>query len=308
LPCLVYWLPFPYCLLLRPVQKKTDVLQRGGACVVSVGNRNAPLAVDGSYSVLGIPGNMGVIRARVTCSDGSIGQSGIGFTDPSQSIVIPLGTIEFGHIDPVPVAVNLSANESSLNTGDVSQLSLQAVGIDGSSRDVTNRSEGTVRSISNNLLATISEDGLVTITSQFDTGSSARVIASATSEGSVSSTYMYTLGPRGILLGTVFQADGTTPVIGAQVSVLLLQPMASAGFAITDVNGEFTLAEVNAGAFIVSALDPITGDRALIGAAIESESEITEVSLVLSGLGQVNVSVVNDNNELVSDAEVTPEV
>jgi hypothetical protein len=47
----------------------------GVACVVSAGNRNAPLAPDGSYTVFGIPGNLGAIRARATCSDGSVGNS-----------------------------------------------------------------------------------------------------------------------------------------------------------------------------------------------------------------------------------------
>ena len=277
----------------------------GESCVVSVGNRNAPLAADGSYFVSAIPDSLGTFRARVTCSDGSIGQSGIGFSDLTQVITVELGDIEFGRLDPVPIAVNLSANERRLNSGESSQLSLQAVAVDGSIRDVTSRSEGTVYSISNDLLANFSEDGLITVTSQFDTASYSRLVASATTEGSVSSTYMYILGPTGSLIGTINQADGITPVQGAQVSVLRLQPMEVAGFAITDENGQFELSDVNAGNFIISVIDPATGDRAIVGASIETESQVVEVFINLNGLGVINVTVLDENDNPVNNTEVS---
>ncbi len=277
----------------------------GASCVVSVGNRNAPLAADGSYVISNIPGDMGAIRARATCSDGSLGQSEIGFTDTTRSITIPLGPIDFSRYDPVPIAATLSANESQIGSGNSSQLTMSAISLDGTIRDVTNRSEGTTYAISNGLLATITNDGLVTITGQFDTASSARVVASATTEGSVSSTFMYTLGPRGTLIGTIFYADGVTPVQFAQVSVLRLQPMEIAGTATTNSEGQFELQDVNAGSFIISVLDPVTGDRALSAAQIETQAEIVEVSINLNGQGRVNVTVRNDNDELVSGSDVT---
>jgi hypothetical protein len=277
----------------------------GESCVVSVGNRNAPLAADGSYFVAAIPDSLGIFRARVTCSDGSVGQSGIGFSDLNQVITVELGDIEFGRLDPVPIAVNLSAAERRLNSGESSQLSLQAVAVDGSIRDVTNRSEGTVYSISNDLLANFTEDGLITVTAQFDTSSYSRLVASATTEGSVSSTYMFILGPTGSLIGTVNQADGTTPVLGAQVSVLRLQPMEVAGFAVTDENGQFELPDVNAGAFIISVIDPSTGDRAIVGASIENESQLVEVFINLNGLGVINVTVLDENDIPINNSEVS---
>ncbi len=278
---------------------------QGVSCVVSAGNRNSPLATDGSYFISGIPGNLGAIRARATCSDGTFGQSDIGFTDPNQTITIPLGPIEFGRLDPVPIAANLTAQESRLRTGDTSQLSFSAIGIDGTITDITSRSDGTVYSISNDLLATISENGLVTVTAQFDTSSSARVVTSATTEGSVSSTYMYHLGPLGKLTGTVFKPDNTTPVVGAQVSILRLQPRESVGFSVTDANGRFSLDSVNAGSFIITVLEPDTGARALANASIVTEGEVVDVHLVLNGLGTVNVTVVNDNGDSVSGTDVT---
>ena len=206
----------------------------GVACVVSAGNRNAPLAPDGSYTVFGIPGNLGAIRARVSCSDGSVGQSAVGFTNPFQPATIELGPIVFGAITPVPVAINLSAPQRRLTTGQTGQLTVRAVGANGVQTDVTPRSEGTVYAISNDLMATVSDNGLVTIFPLFATASSSRVVASATNEGSVSGTYMFILGPRGKLTGTVSRADGSTAVAGAQVSVLRLQPFEQAGSAVTD--------------------------------------------------------------------------
>ena len=76
----------------------------GASCVVTAGNRNAPLAADGSYVVFGIPGSLGAIRARAVCSDGSLGQSAAGFTDPLQDAQVELGPIQFGQFTPSPLA------------------------------------------------------------------------------------------------------------------------------------------------------------------------------------------------------------
>lgn len=277
----------------------------GAACVVSAGNRNAPLAPDGSYTVFGIPGNLGAIRARVTCSDGSIGQSSIGFTNPFAPATIDLGPITFGQIDPVPVAASLSAPSRRLNAGQTSQLTMTAIGLDGSVRDVTPRSQGTVYTVSNELLASVSEDGLVQIHAAFASGSTARVVTSATTEGSVSATYMYTLGPRGKLTGTVFRSDGTTPVIGAEVSVVRLQPTEFAGSAYANAQGEFELTDVNAGPFLITALDRATGDRALAFARLETENQTVPVTLRMNGQSTVNVSVIDAQGTPVSNAPVT---
>lgn len=277
----------------------------GVACVVSAGNRNAPLAPDGSYTVFGIPGNLGAIRARVSCSDGSVGQSAAGFTNPFQPATIELGPIVFGAITPVPVAINLSAPQRRLTTGQTGQLTVRAVGANGVQTDVTPRNEGTVYAISNDLMATVSDNGLVTIFPLFAPASSSRVVASATNEGSVSGTYMFILGPRGKLTGTVSRADGTTPVAGAQVSVLRLQPFEQAGSAVTNATGQFELLEVNAGPFLISVLDPATGDRALAGALIETEGEVANVALRLNGQGTVNVTVKDAVDAVVPNTVVT---
>ncbi len=277
----------------------------GASCVVSAGNRNAPLAADGSYTVFAIPGNLGAIRARATCSDGSVGQSQAAFTNPFAPDTIELGPISFGHIDPVPVAAALTAPSRLLGTGDDSQLTMTAIGLDGSARDVTPRIEGTVYSVSNALLAAVSEDGLVHIFPEFAPGSSARLVASATTEGSVSATLVYTLGPRGTLTGRVLHADGSTPVAGVEVSVLRLQPVEQVGTAIADADGRFELADVSAGPFMLSALERGTGDRALGFARIDNEGQAVHVDLLMNGQSTVQVRVIDALGQAVAGAEVT---
>jgi hypothetical protein len=277
----------------------------GSSCVVSAGNRNAPLTADGSYTIFGIPGNLGSIRARATCSDGTVGQSAAGFTDPFQAAVIELGPIVFGAITPVPVALLLVAPSRRINSGETSQFTTTAIGPTGQQTNVTPRSQGTTYTISNELLATVSENGLVRVFAEFAAGSSSRVLTSVTNEGSVTATYMHILGPRGVIRGTVLLADGTTKLANAQVSVLRLQPFEQAGTAVTDAQGRFELTDVNAGPFLVTAVNPITGDRAQLGAMISNEAQVVNLTLRLNGQGVIDVTVRDAADAPAANTEVT---
>lgn len=277
----------------------------GASCLVSAGNRNAPLAADGSYVVYGIPGDLGAVRARVTCSDGSVGQSGIGFTSPFEETVIDLGPIEFGRLDLVPVAVELWSAISHLTTGETAQLQVTGIGPDGSTFDATPRSEGTTYGVSNPLMATVSDNGLVTIFPQFAEASSSRVVTYATAEGSVSSTFMFTLGPRGSLQGQVRRADGISPAVGARVSVSRLQPREHIATVVADAEGQFLLEDVHAGRFHVSVIDPQTGDRGQAFGVLSHADEVVDLDVTLSGQGVIEVNVINALDESVEGAFLT---
>lgn len=277
----------------------------GISCIVSVGNSNAPLSPNGEYLVLNVPSDLGAIRARATCSNGSVGQSHVGFTIPVQDAVIDLGPIEFGQMSPVPVAAELDAPTNELNSNESVQVSVTAIHADGTSRDVTQRSEGTIYSISNDLLGQVSENGMVSIAADFDVGSSAKLLVGAITEGSASSTLSFTLGPKGKLSGRVFNADGVTPVSNAQVSVQRLQPNELEGTVQSDANGKFNITDVNAGLFRVLAIDPVSGEQAFAYAAIQSEGQTVDLSLVLSGQGNVKVTVLSDSGQVVPGAELT---
>ena len=62
--------------------------KEGSSCVISAQNRNAPVTLPGyAYSIFGLSGASGAFRARVTCSDGSIGQTAVAFPQAASAIV-----------------------------------------------------------------------------------------------------------------------------------------------------------------------------------------------------------------------------
>ena len=123
----------------------------GSSCIISAQNRNAPVMLpDYSYSIFGLSGASGAFRARVTCSDGSIGQTAIAFPQAASAIVNS-GEITWGSIDPVPTALGLTALRKRLSTNDVSQLIATAANNDAGTRDVPARANGTTYAISNSI-------------------------------------------------------------------------------------------------------------------------------------------------------------
>ncbi|MDQ1924178.1 carboxypeptidase-like regulatory domain-containing protein [Massilia sp. CCM 9206] len=107
------------------------------------------------------------------------------------------------------------------------------------------------------------------------------------------------------LAGRVPQADGSSPVTGAQVTVVRDQPMEQVGFAVTDAAGNFTLADVSAGSFTLSVIDPASGDRGRAKARIDTEGETRNVDICLNGQGQVNVTVTDGGGPNVPNTTVT---
>lgn len=290
---------------LQPAQAADTVRPAAGAsCTISAVNRNAPVGVDDNYVIYNIPGTTGPFRARATCSDGTVGQTAVAFPDLLATEVYP-GKIVWGKIDPTPVALGLSAPQKRISTGQKVQLQATAIGADASSRDVTPRLQGTSYSVSNALLASVTEDGLVEVLPLFASGSSARVVASATNEGGVAASYMFVLGPRGSLRGKVTRFDGVTPVVNAQVSVIRHQPNEQVGTVQTDASGNFTMTDVNAGTFSLSVIDPVSGDRGQVVAKIADEGDVAQADIKLNGQGQVNVIVLDAGNKPVANAIVS---
>jgi hypothetical protein len=276
----------------------------GSSCTISALNRNAPVAPDSSFTIYNIPGSSGPFRARATCSDGTVGQTAIAFPQFGSTAVFT-GDIVWGQLDPAPVALNLSAPDKRLTTGQTGQLTATAVAEDATTYDVTPLALGTTYTTSNALLATVSQDGLVSILPLFAPGSSARVVTTATSEGAVAGSFVFTLGPRGTLQGHITRADGVTPVAGAQITIVRNQPMEQAGSVVADAAGNYALPDANAGTFTLSVIDPVTGDRGKATARLETEGEIKTVDIKLNGQGTAVVTVVDASNSPVANTLVT---
>jgi hypothetical protein len=133
-------------------------------CTVSILNRNAQVAEDGSWIVPNVPADFGPVRARATCVQNGAtvsGQSDL-FTVPVSSF-INLPQIQVGDTTPIPFALTISAPLATLTeAGQSVPLTVTAKYAGRPDRDVTAASAGTTYGISNSALATVSPDGLVT--------------------------------------------------------------------------------------------------------------------------------------------------
>src|SRR6185437_5466872 len=65
------------------------------------------------------------------------------------------------------------------------------------------------------------------------------------------------LVPFGTVNGTVFRADGATPVPNAQVTISGI----ASGTTTSDAQGRYSFAFVPIGSFTIDVIDPATGDR-----------------------------------------------
>lgn len=137
--------------------------QLNDKCTVSVLNRNAQAAADGSWIVPTIPANFGPVRARATCVENGVtrsGESALFTISPNGSVDVP--KIVLGATTPIPSILTLTAPFTTLNTTNTAtQLTVVATYGDGSVRNVTPSATGTAYTISNTAIATITADGFV---------------------------------------------------------------------------------------------------------------------------------------------------
>jgi len=164
---LVLWLTLPLAAQLNE------------NCVVSVLNRNVSVNPDGTWVLPNIPANFGQVRARATCVQNGVTQSGQSdfFTLPANgSVTLP--PIVLGATTPIPTGLSINSPVTTLTTaGAVTQLNVSATYSDGTGANVTASSTGTAYTISNPFIATITPEGLVTAV---HTGN---VVVQATNEG-----------------------------------------------------------------------------------------------------------------------------
>ncbi len=286
-------------------------------CTVVAFNRSAPLQSDYSFTIFNIPSatflNGGGVpagasftppfRVRATCSDGTIGETDIAFAEAGQDVIYT-GPIFWRPATPVPLALGVSAAASKLSAGQTTQLTATGILESAATVDLSTRIKGTLYTSSNPAIASVGENGLVTVNAQFATASSARVVLVAQNEGVAGSTVL-AIGPRGRLTGRVTKADGITGAAGVSVTVVRNQPLETVGTVTTDGSGNYTIDDVSAGAFTVSAIDPTTGDQARGAGVLQTDGATQTIGLRLNGQGSITVNVVNASNAPVSNAEVT---
>lgn len=132
-------------------------------CTVTILNRTVQVNPDGSWRLPNAPANLGLVRARVTCTID--GQTVAAESDPfmvTVSGVINLPRIVFGRTTPIPTSVTITAPSHTLiQIGATVQLTVSARYADGTLKDVAAASAGTNYTISNPAIAAITPDGLV---------------------------------------------------------------------------------------------------------------------------------------------------
>jgi hypothetical protein len=142
----------------QPVQQLNE------NCIVSVLNRNTRVRPDGSWVLPNIPANFGLVRARATCVFEGLtvsGESAPFLVLANQSVNVP--PIQLGTTTPIPTSLELMANPGELvKLAQTGQVSVTARFGNGTTRNVTAGSTGTLYVISNPAIATITSDGLVT--------------------------------------------------------------------------------------------------------------------------------------------------
>lgn len=271
-------------------------------CTVNAFNRTAPLDADYNFTLFNLPGSVSAVstadgpvvlslspfRARVTCSDGTIGETEIAFPQAGQSSTFT-GPIFWRAATPVPLALSMSSSTEIFNSGTSAQLSTTGIYALGNTSDLTLRSKGTLYVTNNPLLASLTQDGLVSTSASLAQSASAKLLVAAQNEG-VTATKVLEIGYQGRIVGTVTRNDGT-PLAGARVSVLRNYPRDTVAVLYTDSSGGYTVESVGAGGFLVLVADDATGDAGRAVGQIVQQGETSRIDVRMNGVGTVNVTV-----------------
>ena len=152
-------------------------------CTATVLNRTVQIDPIGFISIPNLPVQEGFFRVRITCErDGETVPGQSAFLTLRADGIAEIEQVTLGTVDPVPASLEVDGATGILTeSGEALQLTATATLPDGSTKDVTAQSEGTLWLSSNAGLATITVDGLVTAKRR------GRVIFQAINEGVVAS-------------------------------------------------------------------------------------------------------------------------
>ncbi|WIV97648.1 carboxypeptidase regulatory-like domain-containing protein [Kinneretia aquatilis] len=196
----------------------------GVSCIASAQNRSTPLTASGDYVLENLPGSgiapFGVgasgqpFRVRVTCDDGTVGETPLTFPAFEQQLIIP-EPIVWGLKTPVPSSLRLEFSKSVIGPDAQLRGSTTARYPDGSEKSVTARASGTGYRSSAAGFVGVDEEGKVFLQSNsFQTFASmmpipAFVTITAENDGVTTSRILKLVGPAQ-LSGRVTQADGSS--------------------------------------------------------------------------------------------------
>ena len=151
------------------------------SCVVSILNRSARVAADGTWRIDNVPANFGLVRVRATCVKNGVTMSGQSdFISLEADINNGFSPFGLGNATPIPSTILLTAPSTTLNGVNATvQLTVTATYPDASTRNISAAGTGTSYTVSSPATATISPDGLVSAKA------SGTVVVSAINEGAI---------------------------------------------------------------------------------------------------------------------------
>ncbi|MDN3542995.1 hypothetical protein QWZ02_00885 [Kinneretia asaccharophila] len=196
----------------------------GVSCIASAQNRSTPLTASGDYVLENLPGSgiapFGVgasgqpFRVRVTCDDGTVGETPLTFPAFEQQLITP-DPIVWGLKTPVPSSLRLEFSKSVIGPDAQLRGSTTARYPDGSEKSVTARASGTGYRSSAPGFVGVDEEGKVFLQgNSFQTFAAmmpipAFVTITAENDGVSTSRMLKLVGPAQ-LNGRVTQADGSS--------------------------------------------------------------------------------------------------
>jgi len=138
-------------------------------CVSSVQNRNTRSLPNGAISIPNIPVDQGFYRLRIECADqDATKRHGVSdFVTLVPNGITIFRNLHFGQVEAPPDAIQMFAANTVLTTvGQTEPLSIVGLLADGSADDFTTAGKGTSYNSSNNAVATVSANGVVTAVSR----------------------------------------------------------------------------------------------------------------------------------------------
>ncbi|MGH7885564.1 MAG: carboxypeptidase regulatory-like domain-containing protein, partial [Thermodesulfobacteriota bacterium] len=165
-------------------------------CIAASRNISSRVDSDGVFGLFNVPYEEGFYRLRVFCDrNGETVRGQTGFVELVEGGITNVGNVNLNEFDPLPVSVAVSSPiERLTQQGETVQMTAIATLANGSTKDVTNISEGSSWFSSNPRIASVSETGLVTALGR------GRVVIGVRNEG--------VLGGRFIDVNVVDDTDG----------------------------------------------------------------------------------------------------
>jgi hypothetical protein len=111
--------------------------------------------------------------------------------------------------------------------------------------------------------------------------------------------------PRGSVTGLVLNADGTTGVAAADVTLENASFVPTRLQVTTRDDGSFRIDGVSAGAFTLSAVDPFSGAQGTAAGSLSFEGEVVDRNVILEPFGAIRVTVLDETGQVAPNVRLT---